>query len=46
MNVIRSLRNYRNFRRTVGQLNAMSNYQLDDLGIVRCDIPEIVRSGR
>ena len=46
MNVLRTIRNYRNYRRTVAQLNALSNRQLDDLGIVRGDIPEIVRIGR
>ncbi len=46
MNVLRSIRNYRNYHRTVAQLNSLSNRQLDDLGIVRGDIPEIVRAGR
>ena len=46
MNVLRTIRNYRNYRRTIGQLNAMSNHQLDDLGIVRADIADIARSAR
>lgn len=31
------------YRRTVFELNSCSNRELDDLGIARCDIPEIAR---
>ena len=43
MNVLRTIRNYRNYRRTIGELNAMSNHQLVDLGIERGDIRNIAR---
>lgn len=38
-----SIKKWRNYRRTVTELNALSNRELDDLGIVRGDIPHIAR---
>ena len=46
MNMIGSYRKWRNYRRTVAELNALSNRELDDLGINRGDIPFIARGDR
>ncbi len=46
MNVIGSYKKWRNYRRTVAELNALSNRELDDLGINRGDIPFIARGER
>ena len=46
MNVIGSFRKWRNYRRTVSELNALSNRELDDLGIARGDIPQVARNTR
>ena len=43
MNVIRSFNNWRNFRHTVRELNALTNRELDDLGINRGDIPFVAK---
>lgn len=40
-----SIKKWRNYHRTVSELNALSNRELDDLGIVRGDIPQIARGG-
>ena len=44
MNVFGSYRKWRNYRRTVTELSALSNRELDDLGINRGDISYIARS--
>ncbi|MDJ0612747.1 MAG: DUF1127 domain-containing protein [Rhizobiaceae bacterium] len=44
MNMIGSFRKWRNYRRTVSELSALSNRELDDLGIIRGDINYIARS--
>jgi uncharacterized protein YjiS (DUF1127 family) len=44
MNMIGSFRKWRNYRRTVSELNALSSRELDDLGINRGDIPHIART--
>jgi uncharacterized protein YjiS (DUF1127 family) len=43
MNLIRSYRNWRSYRRTVSELGRLSNRQLDDVGISRFEIEQIVR---
>ena len=46
MNVFGSFKKWRNYRRTVNELNALSNRELDDLGIIRGDIPTVARYTR
>lgn len=46
MNVIGSYRKWRNYRRTVSELSALSNRELDDLGIARGEIPFVARNTR
>lgn len=46
MDVIGSYRKWRNYRRTVSELNALTNRELDDLGINRGDIPFVARGTR
>lgn len=46
MDVIGSFKKWRNYRRTVSELNALSNRELDDLGINRGDIPYVARTAR
>lgn len=43
MNIVGKFKNWRNYRRTVNELGALSNRELDDLGITRADIPYIAR---
>ncbi|MET3792588.1 DUF1127 domain-containing protein [Aquamicrobium terrae] len=43
MNLIRSYRNWRAYRNTVHELDRLSNRQLDDLGISRHEIEQVVR---
>ncbi|MEM9330479.1 MAG: DUF1127 domain-containing protein [Pseudomonadota bacterium] len=46
MDVFGSFKKWRNYRRTVNELNALSNRELDDLGISRGDIPFVARNTR
>jgi uncharacterized protein YjiS (DUF1127 family) len=46
MDVFGSFRKWRNYRRTVTELSALSNRELDDLGINRGDIPHVARHTR
>ena len=46
MNVIGSYKNWRNYRRTINELNALTTRELNDLGIARCDIPAVARGNR
>lgn len=46
MNVMGSFRKWRNYRRTVTELNSLSNRELDDLGINRGDITFVARNLR
>lgn len=46
MDMIGTFRKWRNYRRTVAELNALSNRELDDLGISRGDIPFVARNTR
>ena len=41
MNMIGSFKKWRNYRRTVAELNSLTNRELDDLGISRGDIDRI-----
>lgn len=43
MNIARSIRNWRTYRQTVTELQRMTDRQLSDLGIGRCDINRIAR---
>lgn len=46
MNVIGTIKNWRSYRRTVAELGALSNRELDDLGINRSEIPHIAKRAR
>ncbi|MEM8649472.1 MAG: DUF1127 domain-containing protein [Pseudomonadota bacterium] len=46
MDMIGSFRKWRNYRRTVSELSALSNRELDDLGISRGDIRSVARNTR
>jgi uncharacterized protein YjiS (DUF1127 family) len=46
MNIVGSYMNWRSYRRTVAELGALSNRELDDLGISRADIPNVARRAR
>ncbi|GIL01597.1 MAG: hypothetical protein BroJett030_14960 [Alphaproteobacteria bacterium] len=46
MDIIGKYREWRAYRRTVNELNALSNRELNDLGINRADIPFIARRAR
>ncbi len=46
MNLIRNYRNWRRYRDTVNELSRLSNRELNDLGIVRGDIPYVARRTR
>ncbi|WP_375615733.1 MULTISPECIES: DUF1127 domain-containing protein [unclassified Bartonella] len=43
MNILRSYRNWRRYRRTVNALNRLSTDELSDLGIYRGNIKSIAR---
>jgi len=45
MNLIRNYRNWRRYRETVSELSRLSNRELNDLGIVRADIPAVASRG-
>ena len=44
MRFIENYRNWKKVRQTSFELSALSNYELNDLGISRSDIPFIARS--
>jgi uncharacterized protein YjiS (DUF1127 family) len=46
MDIIGKFNNWRSYRRTVTELGALSNRELDDLGITRSDIPFIAKRAR
>lgn len=46
MNVLGKFQQWRSYRRTVNELNALSSRELDDLGISRGEIHYIARRGR
>jgi uncharacterized protein YjiS (DUF1127 family) len=45
MNMIRNYRNWRRYRDAVNELSRLTNRELDDIGITRADIPNVVRRG-
>lgn len=46
MNIIGKYKDWRSYRRTVSELNSLSNRELTDLGINRADIPFVARRAR
>ena len=46
MDIMGKYRHWRSYRRTVNELNSLSNRELADLGIARGDIPFIARRAR
>ena len=46
MTMIGSFKKWRSYRRTVSELNSLSNRELDDLGINRGDINLVARNVR
>lgn len=46
MKLVGKYKQWRNFRRTVSELSALSDRELDDLGISRGDIGHVARNGR
>lgn len=46
MSMIKSFSDYRTYRRTVRDLNRMTNEQLADLGIPRWRVREVAAGGR
>ncbi len=46
MDVIGKFKNWRSYRRTMSELGALSNRELDDLGINRSEIPYIAKRAR
>jgi uncharacterized protein YjiS (DUF1127 family) len=46
MDIIGKINEWRSYRRTVRELSALSNRELNDLGINRADIPFIARRSR
>ncbi len=45
MNFFDKYNEWRSYRRTINELSALSNRELNDLGIGRSDIPYIARRG-
>ena len=46
MDLMGSYRQWRNYRRTVNELSALTGRELNDLGIARGDIERIARGGK
>ena len=46
MDIIGKFKNWRSYRRTVNELVALSNRELDDLGLNRADIPFVATRGQ
>lgn len=46
MSMTDSFRRWRNYRRTVNELNSLTTRELDDLGISRGDIHAVARGER
>ena len=42
-NFVRKYHNWKNYSNTCAELSRLSNRELDDLGIARCDIKSIAR---
>lgn len=45
MNIRTTYINWREYRKTVNELSALSSRELSDLGISRCDIHSVARRG-
>lgn len=43
MNIVEKIKNALRVRETAAELNRMSDNELKDVGIYRCDIPRIAR---
>jgi len=41
LSLIRMVQSFRNYRRTVAELSQLSDRELADIGLDRCDIPRI-----
>lgn len=46
MNLMNDYRRWRNYRRTVRELDSLSDRDLNDLGIGRADIRRVARQGQ
>ncbi len=46
MGIFDSINSWRRYRRAVSELSSLSNRELDDLGITRGNIRNVVRNGR
>ena len=46
MDIMGKFRDWRSYRRTVAELSALTNRELNDLGINRADIPSVARRAR
>jgi uncharacterized protein YjiS (DUF1127 family) len=46
MDIFGRFRDWRAYRQTIKELSALSNRELNDLGISRADIPYVARRGR
>ena len=46
MDIFGKYKDWRAYRRTVNELNALSSRELADLGIARADIPFVARRAR
>lgn len=44
MNIREAYKNWREYRKTVGELNSLSTRELSDLGISRHDIRQVARN--
>lgn len=44
--IVRTFSNWIAYRRTVGALNALSDRELDDIGVARSEIPHVARARR
>lgn len=44
MNIMNKIRSYQKYRRTVRELSVLTDRELRDLGLNRCDILAIARS--
>lgn len=44
MNLVRNYRNWRRYRQTISELSRLSNRELNDLGIMRGDIPAVAKA--
>lgn len=43
MSILKRIRSYRKYKNTFNELNRLSDRELHDIGIQRCDIPYIAK---